>query len=390
MGALRIFTKDLFELFHGMRGVALVLVLPPLLMLLVGQLRTQPQTFRVLVVGAPTEALAGRGDDAQRAAGVILLLREVSLLDLTTRSSRIQDPLAVMREQRFDLLLDLGCGPSGCPPATRWRLYTAETDTARFAVLKGLVSGLERVVQEMDQRAEAKPFVSDVRIFLDGARRVAATRPLSLFVYYPPVDDPRLFLLPMTISLIVSFLPFALAVSALIREREPRMLEILLTAPRMGPANILAGKAILPLAVTLLDFLVMVVLAQSFYGLQVKAGLLEIVLFLLPATLASTMAGLLVSASASSQPQALLASAIYFLMLTLVTGLLLPLGEASRLISGMSHLLPMTFVLPAVRGWMFGAHPLPGLEQGAAWLGVQCVLYGVLAIVAFRSMLRRL
>jgi ABC-type multidrug transport system permease subunit len=383
-GALRVLGKDLFELFHGVRGLALVLVLPPLLVLVVGQLRTQPFPFRLLVVGVPGEGAAPAGSQAVRRT--LALLREVSSLEVAVQPLAVVDPLRVMRQRRLDLLLDVGCTRDDCPPVRAWRLYTADTDPSRFSTLAPLIAGIERALIDVDEAAGTK---SEPALLLEGLSRVASPQPRSLFIYYPLVGDRWLFLLPMAVTIVVCFLPFALAVSALMREREARTLEILLAAPGMTPAAVFGGKALLPVAVTLLDFLLMVTLAQSVYRVQLKAGVAEMVLFLVPAAITATMLGLWVSASVSSQAQALVWAALYFLALTLMTGFLLPLGEGSVLVRALSRLLPLTFVLPAVRAWMFGAHPMPGLGEASGWLIFQSVLYGTLAALAFGRALRR-
>ncbi len=160
-----------------------------------------------------------------------------------------------------------------------------------------------------------------------------------------------------------------------------------MTAPYITMPRLLAGKCLTPVAVAMVQFLLLIVCAQSIYGLEVKPGVLEVVLFLLPALLGSTLAGLSVSALANSQTQAMVAAALYFLALALLTGFLLPLGEASTLVRTMSKFFPLTFVLPVVRAWMFGADPLPQIVRSSGWLLQQCFLFGVTAVWGFRRTL---
>jgi len=390
---LNIFAKDAFEFFHDIRAIALVLVLPPLLLVLVGQLRSQAFPFRLLVVGVPPDVHTAppRSEEVRVIRDALTLLGELSALSLTTRAERAVNPLATMHSERWDVLLDVGCDATGCPPARNWRLYTAETDPSRLANLKAVVAGLERALRlegRGDPQAAKKP--RDMARLHQQLQLVATALPFSLFVYYPLAGDRSLWLLPMAVALIVCFLPFALAVSSLIREKEARTLEILLTAPGVRPWTLFAGKCLLPVVMTCVELLVMITVIQSIYHLQIKPGVVETALFVVPAALAATLLGLLVSAVATSQSQALLASVIYFLALTLITGLLLPIREASPLIQHISRLLPLTFVLPALRAWMFGAHPVSIMGEVLISLSLQCVLFGVLASVAFRHALRRI
>jgi ABC-type multidrug transport system permease subunit len=209
-------------------------------------------------------------------------------------------------------------------------------------------------------------------------------------LYYPQAAEHSLDLLPRTIALISCFLPFVLAAPSLIREKEAHTLEILLAAPRIKPGVLFVGKCFFPIVVGLFEFLLMLVLAQPFYHVDVKSGLLQIALFLLPALLSSTLLGLAVSAVANSQPQSMMSSAIYFLALTLLTGFLYPLSQGSALIQGLSKLFPLTFVSPVLNAWMFGAHFSPFLLEAVMWLSFQCVFYGILALLAFLYALRHI
>jgi hypothetical protein len=85
-----------------------------------------------------------------------------------------------------------------------------------------------------------------------------------------------------------------------------------------------------------------------------------------------------------------MASALYFLAITLLTGFLLPLEEASIVIRGLSQLFPLTPVLPVFKAWAVGADP--GIEYWSAMglLVTQCVVYGALTFGAMRLAMRRI
>jgi hypothetical protein len=86
----------------------------------------------------------------------------------------------------------------------------------------------------------------------------------------------------------------------------------------------------------------------------------------------------------------MLAGTLYFLALALLSGFLLPLGESSAAVQLASNLLPLTYVLPVIRSWMFGAHSLRGLLIPGLVLIGQCLIAGVAASRAFRRTLERI
>ena len=77
-----------------------------------------------------------------------------------------------------------------------------------------------------------------------------------------------------------------------------------------------------------------------------------------------------------------MAAALYFIAMTLLTGFVTPLAEASPLVETTSRFLPLSFVMPTLDAWFFGADV--GLPEGAAWLTLQVIASGTVAILAFR------
>ena len=70
----------------------------------------------------------------------------------------------------------------------------------------------------------------------------------------------------------------------------------------------------------------------------------------------------------------------YFLGMTLFSGLLYPLQQASLSVSWLSHVFPLTFVKPALAAWMLGVPPA-GLDATRTWiLWAQCLVVATVAI----------
>jgi ABC-type multidrug transport system permease subunit len=403
-GSLKIFAKDVFELLASPRTIFLAVVLPSVLLLLMGQLRVNPPSFRMLVAGRPDKTDSRARADFDK---VLRLLGEVSRLEVETEPVPAVDPLTVMNRRGFDLVLNVGDLDT-----KRWAMYTAETEPARLRPLQDLVTGIQRAIA-LIQKAEApEPKIppappgtppdpptavssepegdaGNEAVALVEQLEAAGSFPVrSLFVYFPRAASRSDGLLPLVIALVVCFVPFVLTAPTLIEEKQQHTFEVLLAAPNVSPIALFTGKSLLPVAVALFDFAVMLALAQSVYHLDVKAGLVSMTLVLLPALFSSAFLGLAFSAVATSQPQAMIASAVYFLAIALFSGLITPINEASAFLQAFSKLFPLTFAYPPLTAWMFGAARTPHLLASTVWLLAQAGIYLLIAILAFRRQLR--
>jgi ABC-type multidrug transport system permease subunit len=290
-----------------------------------------------------------------------------------------------MQDGSFDLLLNIETeSPYG------WLFYSAETTQPRVLQQRALVAGLERAALATYLLSESG---EDVEAFVTLGVQVAAMSvgtPHRLFHYYPRATDRITNLFTRVFALILCLLPFALTAPAWIRERECHTLETLLAAPRIGAGSLVAGKVLFALVVTLFEFLLMLVLAESFHSLGAKTGMTQITLFLLPALLASALLGIALSTLANSQSHVAWAVALYVLGSTLFGGFFYPIEQAGPVVSVLSNAFPLTFVHPAMTRWMLGAGAATVLSPASAALWCQALALGLATWIAVLRALRRL
>lgn len=384
-GLARVIRKDLGELLLDARALAALIVLPSLVLLLVGQLRAHPERFELLVANANAAECsvdtAARSVDADaEARRIFRVLEELSFVHVAYELCEEATPLARMREDGIDIVINYESVESAA-------IYVAETDPRRLRQLLELARALQlTTIGEFgsDVRREGEGLLGIVRLGALGGYPMQGAE-----VYYPQGLDRRLSLLPSTLALIVCFLPFVIAAPSLLRERESRTLEVLLSAPSTSGNAVFIGKCVPAIAVTLVSLLLMLVVLQSVYGLGVKPGLPGFLLFLLLPMLSSALLGLAVSALSASQAQVVVSAALYFLVLMLFGGFFFVPGEGSALIRGLSTLLPLTFTVAPANAFLFGAPVESGFDGGVYRLGAQVLGYGALASAAWRYRLRR-
>lgn len=377
---LRVLGAELHALLHSVRGVLLAIVLPAVILVLVGQLRVRPPSYRILVAGTAT-AVGPAHDDVEAVLG---LLREMSRFEILEDSAPVADPFRVLRDRQLDAVLNVGdLGTEG------WGFYTAETRAVRLAGLEDLAAHLQRTLRVRGARpSPASP--EKITDQFEDAVALGVVRPDAMHSYYPRAADQSLGVLAITVTLIICFLPFVLAAPSLIRDRDERTLEMVLVAPGARWWGVLLAKTGAAIVVGLFTLALLMVLTQTLYGVYLKPGSTALVVTAAAGMLASTALGLAVSAAATAQSQVTAASGLYFLALIVFTGLLVPLSESSPIIVAIARALPVTFVYPAVQSWMVGDGWRALAITDVAWLAVQATTYGGAAVYLFRRTIRAL
>lgn len=364
MGMFRIFLKDAKDFFSGIRGILSILIAPVLIVIMVGQLRVQPANLSVMVAGdAPGDILS--------------LVGTLSDYHLTWRSQSVRDPLTEIREGEIDLLANEEGG--------QWYFYAGQTSGTRLALVRQIVSALERILPEIED-----PDEENIPGIIREVTNLGAVSTARLHNYYPGAADVSLSVLPVAIALISCFLPFAISSTTLIREKTAKTYELLLVSPAVTPAGLFTAKTFLPIVIGLFNFTAMLTACEFIYHIHIKSRFPEMMLIVFLGILASTLLGLAVSAVGRSQFQAVIASSVYFLLITLFSGFLFPLDEGAPLVQWISNWIPLTFINQILEGWMQGAGFIPETKAAVQRLAVQCLAFGGAAALLFRHSLYRI
>ena len=393
----RIFRKDLFELLHNKQAIVLVFILPPILLLAAGQLRVNQPKINLLLFGSEKCQVENRQKASE--CRIINLIKEIAYLELNFSSSISGDPHSLLTAGDSDLLLDI----SEDDPL-KWQMYTTVTNPEIFARVNKIADhiklGIETISISPKVISNSKKILEKTEVGIELRNRntklysdlkaIGVISGNSTFTYFPQSGETAIAILPRMIGLLICFLPFFLASTTIIRERDLHTLEILMCIPKVNPVILCIGKCILPLLITMFNFLLILVLSETVYGIHVKGGIIYIVFMLVPAILSSIFLGLLASTTAKSPEQAIVMGGLYFLCLCLVSGFLSPISESSNIIQHLSQFSPLSLLIPTLDRWMFGADIKNLLDEGIGRQLIQMSFYGVLALFFFHRRLRRI
>jgi ABC-2 type transport system permease protein len=158
---------------------------------------------------------------------------------------------------------------------------------------------------------------------------------------FDAIGAPLLGIFPFVVMFLVTSI-------ATLRERTSGTLERLLTMP-LGKLDLLVGYALAFGAVAVVQALLVSALSLTWFGLDVAGPTWLLLVVALADALLGTALGLLVSAFASSEFQAVQFMPAFVLPQFLLCGLLVPRDRMPDVLHAVSSVLPLSYAVDALR-----------------------------------------
>ena len=179
---------------------------------------------------------------------------------------------------------------------------------------------------------------------------------------YNEEQNGSLNFIPGVIALIFMIVSTALTSVSVVREKEMGTMEILLVSP-FKPILVLIAKAIPYLVLSLIDFVIILLLAVFLLHVEIRGSLpllfAESTLFIITCL----SLGLLISNITDSQQTAMLISMMGMMLPTmLLTGFMFPLENMPKIFQWISYILPSKYYYAIMKGVM-----LKGLGFSYVW-----------------------
>jgi ABC-2 type transport system permease protein len=171
---------------------------------------------------------------------------------------------------------------------------------------------------------------------------------------------------------------------AMLRERTSGTLERLLTTP-LGRLDLLLGYGAAFGLAAALQAVVTVAIATTVYGLDVAGSVALVVLIAVVDAVLGVALGLLASAFARTEFQAVQFMPVIVLPQFFLCGLLVPVAQMAGWLQAVSHVLPLTYAVQALQE--VGAH---ATATGTTWRDIAVIAgVAVLALALAAATLRR-
>ncbi len=167
---------------------------------------------------------------------------------------------------------------------------------------------------------------------------------------YNQAFDSIYAMVPSTIALELALFPAVLMALAIVREKELGSITNLYVTP-VTRVEFLVGKQLPYVAVAMVNFALMFVMALLVFKVPLKGSFLTLLLGTLIYVGATTAYGMLISAFVRTQIAALFGTAILTVLpATMFAGMMVPVSSLSGMAQIMGRLFPMTYFLPVSVG----------------------------------------
>jgi ABC-2 type transport system permease protein len=209
---------------------------------------------------------------------------------------------------------------------------------------------------------------------------------LEVIPFYNPERRTAVFVVPGLIGVILTMTMMLMTALAIVRERERGTFEFLIATP-VRRTEVMLGKILPYLLVGFVQVALVLALGVLLFDVPIRGSLLDLALGTAPFLAAMLSMGLVISAVARSQFQAMQLSFFFFLPSMLLSGFMFPFEAMPELAQSIGQVLPLTHFLRIVRGIVLKGASLDVLGAELAAIGAFFAVALLLAVTTFRKRL---
>ena len=201
----------------------------------------------------------------------------------------------------------------------------------------------------------------------------SSTRVLPLEVRVRPWYNPALrssaYIVPGMVGILLMMTLIPIASMAVVRERERGTLEQLVVTP-ISRASLMLGKLVPFVLVAYVQMTVVLLLGKLLFDIPIRGSVALLYVVTLTYVIANLALGLLVSAKARTQVQAMQLGMFFILPNILLSGFMFPREAMPAVARALGLLIPLTYFLQIVRGILLKADGIEYVWRNVVVLGV--------------------
>jgi ABC-2 type transport system permease protein len=201
-------------------------------------------------------------------------------------------------------------------------------------------------------------------------------------LYYNPLLKSVYATVPGLISVVLMLICALMTSISLTREKETGTLKVLLISP-LKPLQIIIGKLIPYLLVSMLNVGIILTLAFTVFGMPMAGSLFMLLLVSVLYCLCALALGFFISTRAKTQEVAMMVSlAGLMLPTTLLSGMIYPIKNMPVWLQGVTYLMPARWFISILKHIMIKASPLSAY---AGDIGILVLMTGIITLLSLNS-----
>jgi ABC-2 type transport system permease protein len=209
---------------------------------------------------------------------------------------------------------------------------------------------------------------------------------IDVLPLYNPERRTPVFIVPGLIGVILTMTMMLMTALAIVRERERGSFEFLIATP-VRRSELMLGKILPYLLVGHVQVALVLGLGWLIFDVPLHGSALDLGLGALPFLAAMLAMGLVMSALARTQFQAIQMAFFFFLPSMLLSGFMFPFEAMPRPAQWIGEVLPLTHFLRIVRGILMKGAPIGALTMELAAIVAFLLAALLLATLSFRKRL---
>ncbi len=369
-----IMRKEFFHIWRDPRTLGLILLLPGLLLVLLGfGVSGESKNIPMAVVDYSRTDESRAYIEAYSASGdfdvLYMPVDEKELLNLIDRDA-VDVGLLILE----DFGKQVGTGDA----ATVQLYVNGSTDPTVAQTIQLKLAAISQMATQdiLMKSIQRNPQVATgLKIPVNALMRVL----------YNPNGDAGKFMIPGLIPIILQVQALLLSALALVREREQGTMEQLIVTP-IKRWELMLGKIIPYLLVSLFNAVVLLILGQVIFGVNVAGNFLELVGLSVIFIVGSLGMGVLISNISQSQMQAIYISVfVVIIPAVILSGLMFPREDMPWFTYWFGALMPVTHYLDITRGIMLRGIGSEYLVASIWPLVVLSIVYFAASVLVFRK-----
>jgi ABC-2 type transport system permease protein len=196
----------------------------------------------------------------------------------------------------------------------------------------------------------------------------------------------RFSFVPGVIAMVVQLVSIMLTALSVVREKELGTMEQLLVTP-IRPLEFILGKTIPFVLISLVDVVLVTMLAIFWFGVPFRGSPPVLLLGTLLFLISTVGVGLLISTLCSTQQQAMMVSSFFFMPFIMLSGLVFPIPNMPLAVQYLTYLNPLRYFIIVIQDVFLKGVGLAVLWPQMTGLAVLGTLLLSLSVLRFRRRL---